>query len=179
MTALQLSNYDRIRREKLVGMLGSAFDGERLNALSMLEKMAASYKVRIDELLLDSNGTGAAGSSSDRQRAEQAERKAREAEARAQRAEQAARAQSARPKDEPAPDAPKLPFDWWQRFARAQEINQSRYFLTAWESNFVADLIARGMRWPSPKQAIVILRILEKAHAFSASSADADWEDVP
>ena len=90
MAALRLSNSDRIRRDKLVGMLGSQFDGERLNALSMLQKMADSYKVPIHELLLDA-GSGGAGSNFDRQRAEQAERKAREAELRAQRAEQAAR----------------------------------------------------------------------------------------
>ena len=40
-------------------------------------------------------------------------------------------------------------------------------------------LITRGTRWPSPKQAVVIIRVLEKAGVFSAASADADWEDVP
>ena len=40
MAALRLSETDRSRRDKLVGMLGSAFDGERLNALAMLQKMA-------------------------------------------------------------------------------------------------------------------------------------------
>ena len=59
------------------------------------------------------------------------------------------------------------------------EAEHSRFFLTAWETDFVADLIARGTRWPSPKQAVVILRILEKADAFGAASAAADWEDVP
>ena len=42
------------------------------------------------------------------------------------------------------------------------------------------DLIERGTRWPSPKQAVIILRILEKAGAYSATSAeDDDWEDAP
>ena len=81
--------------------------------------------------------------------------------------------------DEPTPDAPKLPPEWRDRFAKAQQLNHSLCFLTSWETNFVADLIARGTRWPSPKQAVVIVRILEKAAAFSASSADADWEDAP
>lgn len=179
MTALRLSNTDYVRRQKLVGMLGSTFDGERLNALSMLQKMADAYKIPIHELLLDSGGTVAASSSFDRQRAEHAERAAREAELRAQRAEKAARdAQYGRPA-EPDPDAPKLPFDWRERFARAQKINQSRYFLTSWETNFVDDVLARGTRWPSSKQILVITRILEKAHTFNAASADADWEDVP
>jgi hypothetical protein len=76
VAALQLSNTDRSRREKLVGMPGSAFEGERLNALSMLEQMAGAYKVPIHELLLG-DGSGGAGSSFDRQRAEQAAREAR------------------------------------------------------------------------------------------------------
>jgi hypothetical protein len=177
VAALRLSNSDRIRRDKLAGLLGSQFDGERLNALSMLRKMADSSKVRIDELLLDA-GSGGTGSNFDRQRAEWAEREAREANLRAQRAEQAAReARRAHP-DEAAPDAPKLPADWRDCFARAKELNQSRYFLTSWEANFAADLIARGTRWPSPKQAVVIVRIIEKARAFGIASADADWEDV-
>jgi hypothetical protein len=160
VAALRLSNSDRIRRDKLAGLLGSQFDGERLNALSMLQKMADSYKVRIDELLLDA-GSGGTGSNFDRQRAEWAEREARRAHP-----------------DEAAPDAPKLPADWRDCFARAKELNQSRYFLTSWEANFAADPIARGTRWPSPKQAVVIVRIIEKARAFGIASADADWEDV-
>ena len=56
MAALRLSNTDRTRLERLVGMLGSSFDGERLNAL----------KTPIHELLL-ANGTE---SGFDRQQAE-------------------------------------------------------------------------------------------------------------
>jgi hypothetical protein len=165
VAALRLSDTDRIRREKLVGMLGSRFDGERLNALAMLQRMADSYKTPIHELLLDAN--------SDQQRVELAERRAREAELRAQRAE---RAQAPTPAE---PDAPKLPTGWRGRFTEARELNLSLRFLTAWEAEFVTDLIERGVRWPSPKQTVVIVRILEKASAFGASSAAADWEDVP
>jgi hypothetical protein len=165
VTALRLSQTDHVRRQKLVGMLGSTFDGERLNALSMLQKMADAYKIPIHELLLGSGGAVTASSSFDRQRAEQAEQAARDA-------------QYGRPA-EPDPDAPKLPPTWRDQFKEAQRLNRSRCFLTSWETNFVADVIDRGTRWPSPKQAVVIVRILEKASAFSASSADADWEDVP
>jgi hypothetical protein len=179
VSALRLSQTDHVRRQKLVGMLGSAFDGERLNALSMLQKMANAYRIPIHELLLDSGGTVAASSSFDRQRAEQAERAAREAELRARRAEQAARdAQYGRP-TEPDLDAPKLPPEWRDRFLKVQELNRSRCFLTSWEKSFVADVIDRGTRWPSPKQTIVIIHILEKAGAFSAASAGEDWEDAP
>jgi hypothetical protein len=98
MGALRLSNTDRTRLEKLVGMLGSSFDGERLNALDMIQRMADAHKAPIHELLR-ANGGGGTDSSFDRQRAEQAERRAREADLRAQRAEQAARTQ--RPAEPP------------------------------------------------------------------------------
>ena len=55
MTALRLSDADRSRRDKLVGMLGSSFDGERSNALAMLQRMANSYRIPIHELLLGGN----------------------------------------------------------------------------------------------------------------------------
>ena len=128
MAALQISDADRIRRNKLAGLLGSAYEGERSNALAMLQRMADAYKVPIHEFLL-ADESGGAGSNFDRQRAEQAERKAREAELRAQRAEQAAWAQHARP-DEPPPDAPKLPPEWRDRFLKTQELNRSMCFLT-------------------------------------------------
>jgi hypothetical protein len=180
-----LSIADRNRLEKIIGMLGSAFEPERLVALSKIQNIADEYKVPIHELLLGASGVGQ-GSSYDRhqaaeaeRRAHVAERRAREAELRAQRAEQAAReAKNTRPA-EPEPDAPKLPFDWRQRFAKAQEINQSHCFLTSWETTFVDDVLARRTRSPSPKQAIVIIRILEKTHTFNTASTDADWEDVP
>ena len=76
---------------------------------------------------------------------------------------------------------PNLPPDWRSLFKGADERNRSRRFLTSWETNFVADVIDRGTRWPSPKQAVIILRILEKAGAYSATSSQAeddDWEDV-
>jgi hypothetical protein len=180
-----LSIADRNRLQKIIGMLSSSFEPERLVALSKIQKIADEYKMPIHELLLGAGNGAGQGSSYDRHqaaeaehRAHVAERRAREAEARAQRAEQAAREQHARPA-EPAPDAPKLPPDWRDHFKEAQRLNRSRSFLTAWEATFVDDVIDRGTRWPSPKQTIVITRILEKAGAFSAASADADWEDLP
>jgi hypothetical protein len=152
VAALQISDGDRSRRDKLVGILGSSFDGERLNALGLLQRMADNYKVPIHELLL-ANGSSGAGSNS-----EQAQN------------------------PDPAEPGPKLPSNWRALFAKAQQLNGSRFFLTTWESNFVADLIARGTRFPSPKQAGVIARILEKAAVFSSRTTGAaaeDWEDVP
>ena len=52
MAALLSRHADRSRLEKIVGMLSSSFDGERLIALDMLQNMADEYKVPIHELLL-------------------------------------------------------------------------------------------------------------------------------
>ena len=42
---------DKKRIEKLIGMLGSAFDGERANAAAMLSKMAEARKLTLNELI--------------------------------------------------------------------------------------------------------------------------------
>jgi hypothetical protein len=181
--AAPLSIADRNRLEKIIGMLSSTFEPERLVALRKIQSIADEYKVPIHELLLGAgNGAGngaGQGSSYDRMRAEQAERRARDAEAalRAQRAEATARKPTTA---DPDPEMPSLPPDWRDRFKGVEKRNQSARVLTAWEAGFVSDLIERGTRWPSPKQAVIILRILEKAGAYSATSAeDDDWEDAP
>ena len=45
-----ISEDDLKRRDKLLGMLSSNFDGERATASGMLAKMAAGYKMTIPEL---------------------------------------------------------------------------------------------------------------------------------
>jgi len=45
-----ISDDDLKRRDKLLGMLSSDFDGERATASAMLAKMAAGYKMTIPEL---------------------------------------------------------------------------------------------------------------------------------
>ena len=118
MAVLRLSDADRSRRDKLVGMLGSSFDGERLNALGLLQRMADNYKVPIHELLL--------------------------ADEKAHRAEHAAReAQFAHPA-EPDSMTPKLPPDWRELFATAEQLNRSSFVVTGWEANFVAGLLTAG-----------------------------------
>jgi hypothetical protein len=47
---------DKTRITKLIGMLGSAFDGERANAAAMLSKMAESRKQTINELIAEALG---------------------------------------------------------------------------------------------------------------------------
>jgi len=43
--------YERTRLEKLLGMLGSSFDGERANAACMITDMAEAKKITINELI--------------------------------------------------------------------------------------------------------------------------------
>jgi hypothetical protein len=47
---MAISDDDLKRRDKLLGMLSSDFDGERATASAMLAKMAAGYKMTIPEL---------------------------------------------------------------------------------------------------------------------------------
>jgi hypothetical protein len=177
--AAPLSPADRTRLEKIIGMLSSAFEPERLVALRKIQSIADEYRMPIHELILGAGGgAGQSSNNYDRMRAEQAERRARDAELRAQRAEAARKTPTS---NEPDPEMPSLPPDWRGLFKGADERNRSRQFLTSWEAGFVSDLIERGTRWPSPKQAVIILRILEKAGAYSATSGqteDDDWEDV-
>src|SRR4051812_3789528 len=51
-----ISDDDLKRRDKLLGMLSSDFDGERATASGMLAKMAASYKLTIPELCQAQSG---------------------------------------------------------------------------------------------------------------------------
>ena len=180
--AAPLSPADRTRLEKIIGMLSSAFEPERLVALRKIQSIADEYRMPIHELILGAGGgAGQSSNNYDRMRAEQAERRARDAEAalRAQRAEQATRKTAT--SNEPDPEMPNLPPNWRSLFKGAEERNRSTRFLTSWETTFVTDVLERGTRWPSPKQAVVILRVLEKAGAYSATSNQADdddWEDV-
>jgi hypothetical protein len=166
VSAPPLSAADRIRRDKIVGLLGSAHEGERSAALNMLQKMADAHGLKIHELLIG-DVSPPAGSAYDRQRAEQDELRAREAELRAQRAEQAARYA---PRYNELTDAPDLPSNWRAQFTALQQFNISMPFLTNWETGFVSDVLVRRMRSPSPKQAVVILRIIEKATRSASRS---------
>lgn len=47
---------DRNRLLKLIGMLGSQYDGERANASAMIARMAADRKMTITELMEEAHG---------------------------------------------------------------------------------------------------------------------------
>src|SRR5262245_1670674 len=53
---MALSEAERTRLKKLVGMLGSAHDGEQLNAMGFIKRMAAEHKMTITELMGQVNG---------------------------------------------------------------------------------------------------------------------------
>lgn len=50
---------DKTRLSKLLGMLGSSFDGERANAARMIQTMAEKYKLTINELVDRAHGAAA------------------------------------------------------------------------------------------------------------------------
>ena len=64
--AVSLTADEMSRAKKIAAMLSASTDGERLNALAMLQKIADSKKVRIDELLLALGG-GSSSSAPPRQ----------------------------------------------------------------------------------------------------------------
>jgi hypothetical protein len=69
--AAPLSIADRNRLEKIIGMLSSTFEPERLVALRKIQSIADEYKVPIHELLVGAGNGAGQGSSYDRMRAEQ------------------------------------------------------------------------------------------------------------
>ena len=50
---------DKARVIKLLGMLGSAFDGERANATNILQRMAEARKITLTELIAQAYGSAA------------------------------------------------------------------------------------------------------------------------
>jgi hypothetical protein len=48
---MTITQTDRARLLKLVGMLGSAHDGEKLSAVGFISRMASAYKLTITELM--------------------------------------------------------------------------------------------------------------------------------
>ena len=69
---------EKTRLEKLLGMLGSSFDGERANAARMISAMAEKQKLTVVELIYGANDAAASGTPA-------AEAKARPAEGRSPR----------------------------------------------------------------------------------------------
>jgi len=132
---------EKTRLEKLLGMLGSSFDGERATAASMIQRMAEAKKMTINELIAQAHMTAAG-----------------------------ARQQQKPPPPQPPPEPDFTDIDkaddllkMLQRIADNQAV--AARVLTPWELNFSADVAARYSHDYdlSEKQLVIVEKILRKA----------------
>ncbi|KRR21328.1 hypothetical protein CQ14_06675 [Bradyrhizobium lablabi] len=132
-----VSDDDIKRRDKLLGMLSSNFDGERATASAMLAKMAASYKMTIPELC--QAGAKPASSSGPRP------------------------GPGPSPGPKPGPKDPNA-LDNEMLMMLRKVIDHHLDLVTAWEEEFLENVTDRYYRDAdlSPKQTSVAMRILEK-----------------
>ena len=138
---------DKTRLTKLIGMLGSAFDGERANAAAMITKMAEQRKMSITELIAAAMGGSAQSAGSSYRRPD--------------------------PKPEPKPK-PKYPWeeqrsqsDKLLRTLReiAKDPDRYEFVLTQWECDFASDVSSRYVAdyELSAKQILYVQKIIQKA----------------
>ena len=134
---------DKTRLTKLLGMLGSAFDGERANAARMISALAEKHKMTINELI------AAGHTDPPMQQAYQAKPKPQKTY-------------------DPGPDWGAVGEDSKMLQALTEIArNQERYefVLTQWECNFAEDVAARYSAdyELSAKQIAIIEKIVRKA----------------
>ncbi|WP_448953052.1 hypothetical protein [Labrys neptuniae] len=135
-----LSSEERSRLAKLAGMLGSNSDGERLNALSFIKRMADAKDVRIDELLL-----------SGQTEVVREIVRWREPPPRQQ-----------QPHQQQPDESTTVPSDWEDQLKAALVLDEEIPFLSEWEAGFSSDIISRAGKFVSAKQAAIINRIIDK-----------------
>ena len=133
---------EKTRLQKLLGMLGSSFDGERATAAAMIQRMAEGKKITINELI-----------------------------AQAYEAPAGARQQQKPPPPPPPPPEPDFTdidkaddlLKMLQRIADNQAV--AARVLTPWELNFSTDVAARYSHDYdlSEKQLVIVEKILRKA----------------
>lgn len=164
--SMALSETDRIRLHKLVGMLGSAHDGERASAAGFIERLAKSNKMSLDELMVAGFGSRAAPGEAPRPPAYDyaAEMRA------SQRRRQGQWHGFSQPhyKRPPAPEAPPepvpvLPMGWHDDLRRASSCKK----LSRWDREFSRDVAERySHRYQlSDAQTIAIAKVLERFRA--------------
>jgi hypothetical protein len=131
--------HERTRLEKLLGMLGSSFDGERANAARIIASMAEARNITINELIAEMAGTQPAPS--------------------------AKPAPKPPPPQDDFTDIEKADdlLRWLGRIAASPAL--ASRVLTAWEIQFAADVSARYVHDYdlSEKQLAVTEKILGKA----------------
>jgi hypothetical protein len=134
---------EKTRLEKLLGMLGSSFDGERANAARMISAMAEKQRLTVVELIY-----GALQQHKGRQYQKP-------------RPEQ--------PQDAPRPKA--MPDTMLKALVKIAD-NPERYefVLTEWEFQFAVDVSARYLRdyELSAKQLAIVEKILRKTQRATA-----------
>lgn len=131
-----ISDDDLKRRDKLLGMLSSDFDGERATASAMLAKMAAGYKMTIPELCQAQSGG------------------ARQQQARPQ----------PNPKPQPKPQPTGTGDDDEMLVHLRQVMNDYPDLVTPWEEEFLESVTQKYSRDDalSDKQKAIAMRILTK-----------------
>jgi len=133
---------DKTRLTKLIGMLGSAFDGERANAAAMITKMAEQRKMSITELIAAAMGGSTHNAGSSYRRPD--------------------------PKPQPQPKAePRPQPDKLLRTLReiAKDPDRYEFVLTQWECDFASDVSSRYVAdyELSAKQILYVQKIIQKA----------------
>lgn len=136
-----VSDDDIKRRDKLLGMLSSNFDGERATASAMLAKMAASYKMTIPEVCQAGARSSASSSTSSGPRP----------------------GPGPSPGPKPGPKDPNAPDNEMLMMLR-KVIDHHLDLVTTWEEEFLENVTDRYYRDAdlSPKQTHVAMRILER-----------------
>jgi hypothetical protein len=134
---------DKTRLEKLLGMLGSSFDGERATAAAMIQRMAEAKKLTINELIAQAHMPASSGGYRQQQ------------------------------KPPPPPPPPEPDFtdidkadDLLKMLRRiGEKPDIAARVLTPWEINFATDVSGRYSHDYdlSEKQLVIVEKILRKA----------------
>lgn len=136
-THITLTDEEHAKLRKFAGMLGSQYDGERLNALGFIQRMADAKKVRVDELLLARMVTVVRQAPQEPPRREP-------------------------PRQEP-PRQEKPKTDYRAKMkACVEHHDEEQAFMTAWERSFAEDMAKSTWAAPTEKQQIYVDRILAK-----------------
>lgn len=139
---------EKTRLEKLLGMLGSSFDGERATAAAMIQRMAEAKKLTINELIAQAHAP--AGSASQERSGE--------------------RRQQQKPPPPPPPEPDFTDIDRADDLLKmlrriAEKPDVAARVLTPWEINFATDVAGRyDYDYDlSEKQLVIVEKILRKA----------------
>ena len=140
---------DKDRLIKLIGMLGSAHEGERANAAAFIQKMAAANKMTISELMAAAHGGASSEKVVYRDRIVEKEKVVY---------------RDRPPEPEPQFTDIDSPLLAMMRRVSAKPALAKRV-LSDWEMNFISDVASRYEydQQLSDKQLVIVSRVLNKA----------------